>query len=113
MAREKTKTSYRQSLKSSGKVLTREIPRDEEAAPLWTRMAIVMFTTLPKSEVRPKAKPSKIECTERAIMRMNGVMLGQQLDLFFSSLIECARSCAVGESLWACSKDPDDKKTIN
>jgi len=45
-AHEKIKMSQRTVVKSSGKVLTNEIPRELEAAPLWITMAITMLRVL-------------------------------------------------------------------
>jgi len=78
---EKVNTSQRQILKSFGKVLTREIPSELEAAPLWIRMAAIILMTYCMLPYKPKASPSKTACTERAIISTNGVMLGQQ-DVF-------------------------------
>lgn len=88
VAKENSRTSLRQRLKSLGKVFTSEMPRDDEAAPLWMTIASNMLITEGMSGYRPRAKPSKIECTESAIIKMNGVMFGQQLDFFLKSCIE-------------------------
>ena len=92
VAQANKKTSWRQSLKSVGKVLTREIPRELDAAPLWMMIAMSMFKTEAISLCRPRARPSKTECTESASNKMNGVMLGQQLVFFLISAIDVLRS---------------------
>ena len=85
VAKAKMNIIYRQRRKSSGKVLTREMPRDTPAAILWITMASTMFTHSFISKASPTASPSKTEWTERAIMRMKGVMSGQHLSFFFYS----------------------------
>jgi len=88
VAKAKIVTSWRHNLKLFGKVFTSEMPRELPAAPLCTRIAITMLMTEASSYWRPRARPSKIECTDKAIMRINGVILGQQLPFFFYSIIE-------------------------
>jgi hypothetical protein len=44
-----------------------------------------MLKAFDTSLVRPTASPSKMECTERAIISTKGVMLGQQEPAFLSS----------------------------
>lgn len=57
-------------------------------------MAMTMLTTEDMSDWRPKARPSKIECTERAIIRMKGVMLGQQLVFALTSYMDVLMSAS-------------------
>jgi len=87
VANENVNTSHLQSPKLSGKVFTSDIPRELEAAPLWIPMAISILTALFKSLAKPVANPSKIEWTDRAIIRTNGVMFGQQEPALRSSLV--------------------------
>ena len=75
-------------MKLSGKVLMSEIPREREAAALWMQMAMTMLRQDATLVDRPSASPSKIEWIERASIRMNGVMLGQQLSLALISASE-------------------------
>ena len=94
VAKENITISLRHRLKSLGKVFTREMPKEDEAAPLWMTIASSMLITEAKSAYRPRARPSKMEWTESAIIKMKGVMLGQQLVFFFKSAIEVLISCS-------------------
>lgn len=85
-AHEKIKMSHLTVVKSSGNVLTNEIPRALEAAPLWMTIAITIYRELLKSVSSPRARPSKQACTDRAIINMKGVMLHEQQPFFFSTI---------------------------
>lgn len=81
-AHAKVNRSQRTILKLLGKVFTREMPRADEAAPLWIAMAMIIETVDVRFCYNPRASPSKTACTESAIIRMKGVMLQH---LFFRS----------------------------
>ena len=90
-AKEKVKISHLMNPNWSGNTFTRLIPRELEAAPLWIAMAITMFKVSLKSGLNPRASPSKMACTDKAIMSTNGVMFEQheQHLLFFSVFSPC------------------------
>jgi hypothetical protein len=75
-----------------GKVLSRLMPRDIPAIPLCTAIAINIPIVFPKVVQRPRASPSKKECTERAIMIMNGVVFRLQHFFFSGSCTSAASS---------------------
>ena len=75
VAIENTKTSCLTSLKLSGKVLTSEMPNALAAAPLWITIASTMLSVLFIDVCSPRAMPSNVAWTERAIMRTKGVAL--------------------------------------
>ena len=81
-AHEKIKINQRTVVKSSGKVLTSDIPKELDAAPLWITIAITMFNVPEKLSDSPRARPSNTAWTDRAIMRTKGVTLHEQ-QLFF------------------------------
>ena len=83
VAIEKVKINHLTILKSFGKAFTKLMPRAEEAAPLWMKIASIMESAEARFCYRPSASPSKQACTERAIIRMKGVML-QHFDFFYS-----------------------------
>lgn len=78
----KMKSNQRTVVKSSGKVFTSEIPKELEAAPLWITIAITIFKVSENSPESPRARPSKIACTERAIISTKGVTLQLQQPFF-------------------------------
>lgn len=84
-AHEKINTNQRTFVKSSGNTLTREMPKELEAAPLWITIAITMLKVSLNSVHKPKARPSNMAWTDRAIISMKGVMLQEQQP-FLSSL---------------------------
>ena len=71
----KMNTHHLTKVKSSGKVLTKAMPRELPAMPLWTPMAITMLRQATKFICKPHASPSKKLWTDSAIMRMNGLTL--------------------------------------
>jgi hypothetical protein len=83
---EKMKINQRTVVKSSGKVFTSEIPKELEAAPLWMTIAITIFKVPENSPESPRARPSKIACTERAIISTKGVTLQEQHPFFLGTL---------------------------
>ena len=73
----KMKTSHLQRLKLFGNVLTRAIPRELAAAPLWIAIAMAIVSVYLISGFKPKASPSNRACVDRAIIKTKGVMFGQ------------------------------------
>lgn len=59
-AHENRKTIHLTVLKSVGKDLTSEIPRELEAAPLCTQIAMIMLIIVLRFFYKPRASPSKI-----------------------------------------------------
>jgi len=104
-AHEKIKISQRTVVKSSGKVLTSEIPKELEAAPLWITIAITMFKVPENSFDNPRARPSKTACTNRAIISTKGVALQEQ-QLFFLG-ISFSRSFTLASSFKSAHKSYD------
>lgn len=84
VAQAKMNNNQRTVPKSSGNVFTNDIPRELEAAPLWTTIAITMFKVPENSYPRPKASPSNIAWTDKAISRTKGVTLHEQQPFFFA-----------------------------
>ena len=66
----KVSISQMHSDKSSGKVLTKDIPRALPAMPLCTKIAIKMPNAVLISVHKPRARPSKNECIESATIIM-------------------------------------------
>ena len=93
----KMKRSHFTSLKSSGKVLTRDTPREKPAALLWTPIASTILRTLISFIYRPHASPSKRLWTERAIIRTKGVKLHPG---FFFLLVGEFLSCEASSVLF-------------